>query len=204
RIARDHVGRWAVALGTVLALGTAIFIDVPSLQFAIRAPQLDIALTTIGAVVSTGVAALSIARYREEGGVERLLEGSAFFVLAPANLANGVVIITGVDGGLGMSVDAPGQLPLYYWALARLVSAALLASAALPSIARLFQQFVRPDLVVWLPSFLFVTACGALWLERNAVPRLSDPTTLRRLAEAASSGAPLPAINLAILMLDGA
>lgn len=193
----------AALVGIVLFVGTLAFVATSSLRFAMLAPQLDIALTTVAAVVSIALAALSFARYREQGGGEGLLEASAFLVLASANFANDLAIVTGSDATFGLRLADPGQLPLYFWAVARVVSAALLAGAAVAAIARRFQASRHARLILWLPTLVMAAVCAVIWLARDSAPVLIDPTTLRRLADESFSAAPLPGINLGVLLLDG-
>jgi signal transduction histidine kinase len=195
--------RGVLILAALLAAATVLLIAAPILRFAVRAPQLDVALTTAGAVVTTGAAALSFVRYREAGSPSGLLEASAFLVLAVANLVNLLAIVTGTDGLLGLRADEPGQLPLYFWALARLVSAALLATSAFPAAARRVVGAVHEPVVLWLPGLGLILACAGLWLARESVPTLIDPATLHRLADESFAAAPLPGPNLGILALDG-
>jgi signal transduction histidine kinase len=188
-------------LAGILGLAT-IATAFTSLPFALYEPQLDVALLTTGTVVALAVSGLSFARYREHGAGEGLLEASAFLVLAVASLANLVAIMAGADRALGLTLGAPGQLPLYFWAAARLLSAGLLAAGALlgPAPAPAFRS---PRLVVWTPVLLLGLACVGLWMIRDAIPVLVDPATLERLADETISTAPLPGINAGIFLLDG-
>jgi signal transduction histidine kinase len=194
----------ATITAITLTVGTLVFVWIPRLHFAAYAPQLDIALTTVAAVVSIAVAGLSFARYREQGGGEGLLEASAFLILAIASFANVVAIISGTDVAFGLRIDEPGQLPLYVWAVVRLVSAGLLAAGAVPLIATRFEGHQHARLVLWLPTILVVAGCAVLWVFRDSIPVLIDPATLRRLADESFSTAPLPGVNVGILLLDGA
>lgn len=193
----------AAIAALVLAVATFAFIVIPSLRFAIFAPLLDLALNSVGTVIAIAVATLSYARFREEGGFGSLLEASAFLVLAAASFANTSAIVTGADTRLGLSFDAPGQMPLYFWAAARLLSAGLLAAGAITRSARRLETAGHPRALLWLPTILLVVACSVLWLVRDSVPVLVDPTTLGQLADESFSMVPLPGINPGILLLDG-
>jgi signal transduction histidine kinase len=192
--------RSVVLLGVLglVTLATAL----TSAPFAVYEPQLDIALLTAGTVVSLAVAMLSHARYREQGVGEGLLEASAFLVLAVANLANLVVIIANVDDEVGLTLGAPGQLPLYYWAAARLASAGLLATGAIVGTVAVRDRG-RAALLLWGPTVALVAGGVLLWLARDWVPVLVDPSTLERLADETFATTPLPGINVGILLLDG-
>ena len=162
------------------------------------------AIHTLGTIASLAVAGLCFARFREQGGIPTLLQGSAFLVLGTANLVNEVVVLTGADGSLGLTLVDPGQMPLYFWAAARLVSAALLTASALATRTDWASLGRHPNLVLWLPTALLTTVCVVLWLVQDSMPVLVDPETLRRLAEESFSAAPLPGVNIGILLLDGA
>ena len=83
-----------------LSLLTIILAVTPEARFAVFAPQLDVGLNTVGAVVSIAVAMLSLARYQEHGGLHSLLGASAFLVLAAASGGNLLAIITNEPLGL--------------------------------------------------------------------------------------------------------
>jgi signal transduction histidine kinase len=206
---RDRLGRTtergrAGEAVLIVALSIATIVTATtSAPFAIYEPQLDIALMTVGTVVSVAVAMLSYNRYREHGVGEGLLEASAFVVLAIANLANLVAIMIGADAAIGLTLGAPGQLPLYFWAGARLVSAGLLAAGAIVGPLRATGIRSRGPVLLWGPTLGLAAACVALWAARDAIPVLVDPATLARLADESFSTAPLPGINIGILLLDG-
>ncbi|MGO9206092.1 MAG: ATP-binding protein [Candidatus Limnocylindrales bacterium] len=186
-----------------LSVVTLAFIAVLSLRFAILAPQLDVALNTTGAVIAMAVATLGYVRFREEGGFGSLLAASAFLVLATASFVSTAAAITGADVQLGLTVGNPGQLPLYFWAAARLLSAGLLAAGAVSRSARRIEAVGHPRAVFWLPTILLAFACTLLWLVRDRLPVLVNAATLHQLADEASLSVPLPGINPGILLLDG-
>ena len=197
---RDHTGESVLVVGlTVATIATAT----TSAPFAIYEPQLDIALMTVGTVVSLAVAMLSYNRYREHGVGEGLLEASAFVVLAVANLVNLVAIMVRADTALGLALADPGQLPLYFWAGARLLSAGLLAAGAIMGPLRANRVRAWGPVLLWGPTALLAVVCVTLWEVRDAIPVLVDPATLARLADESFSTAPLPGINVGILLLDG-
>ncbi len=194
----------AALTACALLLLTLAFIAIPTLRFAVYAPFLDLALNTVGTVIAIAVATLGYARFREEGGSGSLLEASAFLVLAAASFANTLAIVTGADAALGLTLSDPGQMPLYFWAAARLLAAGLLAAGAATRSARRIESAGHPRALVWLPTILLILGCSALWLMREYVPVLVDPATLRQLADESFSSAPLPGINPGILLFDGA
>ncbi len=193
----------ALVTASLLLVVTFAFIAVSTLRFAIFAPRLDLTLNTVGTLIAIAVSALGYARYREDGGIGNLLEAAAFLVIAAAGLANTLAIVTGADESFGLTLADPGQLPLYFWAAARLLSAGLLAAGAFPRSARALGALGRPQTLFWVPTILLGGSCSVLWVIRNNLPVLVDPATLRQLADESFSSAPLPGVNLGILLLDG-
>jgi signal transduction histidine kinase len=196
--------RIAVATAAVLAAVTTAFAVSNPLRFAIRSPDLDLATHVVGALVCAAVAALCHARSRTEGSTGGLLLAAAFVVLATANALNATVVILGLDPMVGLSLDAPGQVPLYAWAASRLLSASLLAAGALISAERSARIARLGMRILWLPAALFVVTCVGLWLAADRLPALLHPATLRLLADEATATSPLPGLSVGILLFDGA
>lgn len=194
----------ATIASTLLLCITLAFAAATPLRFAVFSSELDLVSHTVGTLVCGAVAALSLTRFRQDGGVEGLLQASAFVVLAVANLANTLVVTLDVDSRLGLGLGEPGQVPLYAWAVARLLTAALLAAGAVAP------QRAAAHLAGWsralllLPTLTLIGASIALWLARDHLPILVDPATLAQLADETFALAPLPGFNLGVLLLDGA
>lgn len=196
----------ALVAGLLLAgllLATVAWAADNSLRFALFSPPLDIAVNTVGSGVSAAVAMLGFARYREGGGTPTLLLAASFVVLAVANLSDLVAVISGWDAALGLSLGDPGQLPLYGWAIARLVSAGLLVAGAFDATATRRIWTRRPLLTLVLPSVALTIGCAGLWLVQAHLPTLIDPATLGSLASEAFSSTPLPGVNVGLLLVDG-
>jgi signal transduction histidine kinase len=197
-----------IATGTalVLLIVTLAFAAATPLRFAVFSPELDLASHTIGTLVCAAVAALSYSRFKESGRVEGLFQASAFLVLAIANLANTIVVTLDIDArlGLGLGLASPGQVPLYAWAVARLLTAALLAAGAVVP-RELGTRLARHSLAfLWLPTVALVVAACLLWWAQDRLPILVDPAMLALLADETFALAPLPGVNVGIIALDGA
>jgi hypothetical protein len=82
----------ATSAAIVLFVVTIAFAAATPLRFAVFSSELDLVSHTVGTLVCAAVAALSLARFRQDGGVEGLLQASAFVVLAVANFANTLVV----------------------------------------------------------------------------------------------------------------
>jgi signal transduction histidine kinase len=193
-----------MALLIIATLGSATFIVVwtPGLPLAIRTPELDVVTHTLGATVCALAAALSYTRRGAEGRSVGLLESAAFLVLATANLLNVLVLVTGVEGSLGMSMEAPGQIPLYFWSAARILAAASLAAGASTMLATRIRR-AEARLVLLLPTAVLLGVALVLVAAGDAVPVLVDPTALRQQVADPASPALLAARG-GQLLLDGA
>jgi hypothetical protein len=148
---RSRLGLLALLIIATLGSATCIVVWTPGLPLAIRTTELDVVTHTLGATVCALAAALSFTRRGEKGRSIGLLESAAFLVLATANLLNVLVIVTGVEGSLGMSMQAPGQVPLYFWSAARILAAASLAAGASTVLASRIRH-VDPRVVLCLPT----------------------------------------------------
>ncbi len=199
---RASIGLMATVIVTVLGSATVIVLWTPGLPLAIRTTELDVVVHTLGATVCLLAAALSYARHRERGGSTGLLESSAFLVLATANLVNLGVVVAAAEEALGMTIEAPGQLPLYFWSAARLLAAASLAAGASRAIADRVERVRQPRAVLLMPTALLLAIGLLLVLAGDRIPVLVDPAALRQLV--ADPGSPaLLATNSALLLLDG-
>jgi signal transduction histidine kinase len=194
----------ATSTAIVLLVVTIAFAAATPLRFAVFSSELDLVSHTVGTLVCAAVAALSFARFRQDGGAAGLLQASAFVVLAVANLANTLIVTLGVHGGLGLGLGEPGQVPLYAWAVARLLTAALLAAAAFARTPVAARAAAHWRAVLVLPTVVLSAASVLLWLARDYLPILVDPAALAQLADETFALAPVPGFNLGIIALDGA
>lgn len=194
----------ATFVAILLLVVTLAFAAATPLRFAVFSPELDLASHTVGTLVCIAVAALSFARFRQEGGIEGALQASAFVVLAVANLANTLVVTLDIDARLGLGLGDPGQVPLYAWAVARLLTAALLAAGAVAPRTAAARVAAHTRALLLLPSIALVVAACVLWFAREHLPILVDPRALAQLADETFALAPLPGFNIGILGLDGA
>ncbi|MGY2082706.1 sensor histidine kinase [Blastococcus sp. SYSU DS0539] len=132
----------AALMGSALTLAV---VGVPSLQFAYRAPTLQIMLETVNAIVALLLGLLLYGRFRRSRRVQELLLVLALGALAVANL-----VLT----ALPEAISAEGQDPRQWAALAtRLLSTALLALAVLvPQVL-----ILRPRRTGWVVLGFVVT-----------------------------------------------
>jgi signal transduction histidine kinase len=199
---RSRLGLLALLIIATLGSATCIVVWTPGLPLAIRTTELDVVTHTLGATVCALAAALSFTRRGEKGRSIGLLESAAFLVLATANLLNVLVIVTGVEGSLGMSMQAPGQVPLYFWSAARILAAASLAAGASTVLASRIRH-VDPRVVLCLPTGMLLIVALVVALAGDGLPVLVDPAALRQ--QVADPGSPaLLGARGGQLLLDGA
>jgi signal transduction histidine kinase len=116
--------------------------------------RLALAIDTVAALVAVAVAVLGWIRYRESGDEAALWRGSGLLVLGTMNIMTVAVTVLGIEHGFGLSLDEPGQLPLWSTVLSRGLAAALLVTAGLAAIASRPSSRLPPALVLWLPALL--------------------------------------------------
>jgi signal transduction histidine kinase len=150
-------GRWAELLMAVVPIALAIFTFLvlvePTLGPAIINLRLALAIDAVATLVAAAVAILGWVRYREGGDEAALWRASALLVLGTINGLMATATIFGVEAGFGLSLDEPGQLPLWASVLARGLAGGLLIMAGLVANRRA-RQVRRPLLVLWGPSML--------------------------------------------------
>lgn len=196
----DRVLAWTlIALSAV----TIVLILDPRLPIAVIDPQLDLVFHTAATLATGAVAMLALVRYREGGQVAGLFQAGGFLVLCLANGFNALVILTGLDEPMGFSLGAPGQFPVYSWALARLISGVLLAAGALTGVRVWRPGLLARRAVVLAPSLVLVIASVVLQSLGPSLPALLDANVLRLLATPGTATHPLPDVNLGVLLLDG-
>jgi signal transduction histidine kinase len=124
---------WLAGAFGVLTLLSGAIILVPSLQFAVLAPDLDLVVNTAAALSATAAGGLIWARWREFGRGRDLLEAAGFLTLGVGGTIAVVVALVGDEDALGFSLRHPGQGPLYLWTLGRLLASLLFLAATAAS-----------------------------------------------------------------------
>lgn len=187
---------WRLTLvGTALALTlfTLVTLVLPAVHFAVRAPGIDLLVNHTAALISAVAAWLAWLRYRVSGDWPALFQASAFVVLAASNL---IQVAAGVGIGasaLHMTLEDPGQAPVYIWSLARVLAGFLLLYAALrqlrPAPTRLPAAAILlgPVVLFALSSIIFVA------VEPN-LPQLLEPEAFAHLLNPDDVGV-LPGIS---------
>ncbi|MDP2350055.1 MAG: sensor histidine kinase [Chloroflexota bacterium] len=170
--------RW-VLLVTVAAVtaGSVLLLVAPGLQFVIVAPGLDTVLNTTTTIVAAAVAALGWIRFQEHRRPADLLEAAAFLALFASGAVTIAVPLVGLDRALGMSLESPGQAPLYIWGLGRLIVAGTLVLAAAAGHASI-PTGVRAGMVGLAPTLAFGAMAVIVVLVGSRLPDLVGPDGL--------------------------
>jgi signal transduction histidine kinase len=145
------------AVPVLLVLLTLVIVLDPRVAPAVVNQPLDVAITAIGMLVALAVAILGWIHFREGSDPSALIRASAFLVLAAQNALLIAVMVLGIDAAFGLSLEAPGQLPLWSVILSRGTAAALLVVAGLAALRRWQSDEWPAALVLALPALL-VTA----------------------------------------------
>ncbi|HKO34739.1 MAG TPA: sensor histidine kinase [Candidatus Limnocylindria bacterium] len=203
-------GRWAEPLMALVPIAMAVFTLVvlvePGVQPAIVNLRLALAIDAVATLAAVAVAILGWVRYREGGDEAALWRASALLVLGTINALMATVTILGVETGFGLSVDDPGQLPLWASVITRGLAGGLLIVAGLVATGRRRKGVRRPLLVLWLPAMLVTAAVFIAAGIPESLPPLITPNgmTALRLDPVASlmpGAAPLLILVEALLAL---
>jgi len=160
------------AVPALLILLTVVILIDPRVAPAIVNQPLDLVTTATGMLVALGVAILGWVHFREGGDPAALIRASGFLVLAAQNALLVTVMILGIDAAFGLTLTAPGQLPLWTVIVGRGVAAALLVMAGVAAL-RGWQTARWPAaLVLALPALLISAAIVAAAAIQPSLPEL--------------------------------
>ena len=186
---RGEIALALVPLG-LAALTFAILLNA-DVAPVIRNERLALAIDAVATLVAVAVAVLGWIRYREAGDEAALWRGSALLVLGAMNLLTATLTVLGIERAFGLSIDAPGQLPLWTTIITREVAALLLVIAGLAAIGHWRTQRLPPVLTLWVPALL-TTALAILAAGfQDALPSLISAAGLESIRT--DPGRPLPA-----------
>jgi signal transduction histidine kinase len=198
-----RLDRWTIALAFALAVGTLLVVILPQLSLVLVDPRLDLVINTAATLAAVSVSTLAWARYREAQQPQALYQASAFAVLALSNGLWLIAVLLHFDREAGISLAAPGELPIYVQGAGRLLAAVLLLAGALsvtPSWLR--RQSARTVMLVPMGLVLLVAVLGFVFADR--LPPLMGERALVALRQGQTLHAKLPGPGLALLLLDTA
>jgi signal transduction histidine kinase len=182
-IAEDRRLEISIAAAPVLLiLITLVIVLDPRVAPAVVNEPLDLVLTATAMLVALAVAILGWIHFREGGDGSALIRASAFLVLAAQNALLILVMIFGIDAAFGLSLQGPGQLPVWSVILSRGTAAALLVVAGVAALRQWRSDEWPAALVLALPALLVTAAIvGAAAIQ----PSLPAVIGLAMLAAAA-------------------
>lgn len=173
----------------VLVLLTLLIVFDPRLAPAIVNQPLDIVTTAVGVLVALAVAILGWVHFREGRDPAALIRASAFLVLAAQNALLIAVMVLGIDAAFGLTVAAPGQLPLWTVITGRGVAAILLVVSGVAALHRWRTARWPAALVLGLPTLVVTAAIVVAAAIQPSLPVLLDGAAIAALQ--ADPAAPL-------------
>lgn len=172
----------AMALVPVaLVLATLAILLAPNSAPAVVNAALALVIDSIATLVATAVAILGWVRYRETGEPAALIRASALVVLAALNALFVIATVAGLEAAFGLSLDNPGQLPLWAAVSAKLIAAGLFVLAGLAALRGWKVDRWPAVLVMWLPAVVVVGAVVAAAAVQPQLPQLISVDGLARL-----------------------
>lgn len=172
----------AIALVPVaLAVATLMILLNPSVATAIVNPRLSVAIDATATAVAVAVAALAWVHFKEGPDPAALVRASAFLVLAALNALFVLVTVAGFERAFGLSLEAPGPLPLWAVILGRAAAAGLFVVAGLTALRRLVTERFSPALFLWLPALLVIGVIVVAAAVQPSLPALLNADALARL-----------------------
>ncbi|MGH2357981.1 MAG: sensor histidine kinase, partial [Candidatus Limnocylindria bacterium] len=178
------IGPVEVSLLALLVLLVAFSVLValdPRVASAAVDEELEIVLMTISGIGSGALALLLWGRYREGEGLEALLRASAFTTLGLIYVPILCAQLLGASVLLGMSLAAPGQLPVIVGLMARGVAATLLVAAGMAGL-RAASTPMRRGLVIALgPAIAVLALAGIGAFVQDSLPMLVTDSGLAQL-----------------------
>jgi signal transduction histidine kinase len=190
-----------LVLLALLLAGTLLTGVLPGLRFAALAPNLDLLINGLSALVAGMAAWLSWLRYRHMADVAATYQTAAFLIFSLTAVVQTLADLGIGDVALGLSLAQPRQAPLYAWALLRVAAGGLLLATAWlrlrPPTSHRWSAMVMP---VALGAALLGTA--AIYALEPMLPPLLRAEAFLRLEAPDTFVGPLPGITLLELALQ--
>jgi signal transduction histidine kinase len=165
----------------LLVVLTLIIVLDPRVAPATVNQPLDLVLNASGMLVALAVAILGWIHFREGNDPSALLRASAFLVLAVLNALLIAVMVLGFDAAFGLSLNAPGQLPVWTVILGRGTAAALLVVSGAAAMRRWDSSAWPAALVFALPAVLVAALVVAAATIQPSLPALIGDAAMQEL-----------------------
>jgi signal transduction histidine kinase len=210
RIAIRRLDIVLLATASVLIVVTGTLLFDPSFSFALIGPDLDTALNALTVLAAGSLAALALARYRESGRLSGLFQSSAFLLMAWMSFLAVAAGIFRVQGGFGLSLGAPEQLPIYIIAISRVVAAYILLVGGAAAIGLVSSQpRVRRTLlapIVGITAAIVILYAIRLLVDGfdDLIPPFIGPAGIQSIIEEPRLAGPLPDVSSVALVIQAA
>jgi signal transduction histidine kinase len=178
---RRHDAPVLAVLLLLVLLTLVVWLD-PGVTPALVNEPLDLVLNAAATLVAVAVAILAWIHHREGGDRAALFRASAFLVLAVQNLVLIAVSVAGRSAEVGLSLGAPGQMPLWSVIVGRGLAAGLLVLAGLVALRSAGTRAWPAAVVLWGPTVLVAVLSVGMIVAPEALPALLDGAALEQLA----------------------
>jgi two-component system sensor histidine kinase UhpB len=194
-----------LATAGILLVATLIPQLDPDLTIIMKDRTLDVALSALTMVAVTGLAALSLMRYRETGRLASYVQSSAYVLWATFAAATLLLIVVRLDGRVGMTLGEPEQLPAWVAVVVRLSVAGLFMVSGITALMSLYGGTRRRVRKIFLPALLILLASIVVYPFRELLPPLMEPVGLQALVADPTEFGVLPGLTgLALVALVAA
>jgi two-component system sensor histidine kinase UhpB len=194
-----------LATAGILLVATLIPQLDPDLTIIMKDRTLDVALSALTMVAVTGLAALSLMRYRETGRLASYVQSSAYVLWAAFAAATLLLIVVRLDGRVGMTLGEPEQLPAWVAVVVRLSVAGLFMVSGITALMSLYGGTRRRVRKIFLPAAAILLATVVIYPFRELLPPLIEPIGLQALVADPTQFGVLPGLTgLALVALVAA
>jgi signal transduction histidine kinase len=162
------------------ALTLVVLLD-PRIPVATINLPLDVAINTVATLAAIAVAGLGWVHFRETREAAPLLRSSAFVTLACLNGLGVLVTAAGLASVFGLSLEQPGQLPVWGTVVSRGLASLTLLLAGIAGLRGWRADRWPGLLVVWVPTILALTVLTLVAGLPDLLPPLLGSTELALL-----------------------
>jgi signal transduction histidine kinase len=167
----------------------------PDLNIIMKDRTLDVALSALTMVAVTGLAVLSLMRYRETGRLASYVLSSAYALWATFALVTLLLIIFRLDGRVGMTMGKPEQLPAWVAVAVRLSVAGLFMVSGIAAFMSIYGGGRRRVRKIFLPVAVIGLGAILIYPFRDLLPPLIEPIGLQALLADPTQFGILPGIT---------
>jgi signal transduction histidine kinase len=190
-----------ILIGSLTVFSLAVVFD-PRVAPAGVDPELDAVFTALSTLVAAALTALFWVRYHEGEATSSLVRASAFAVLLVANAVPLVGLLFDVSSALGMSLDDPGQLPIFISITGRTLAATLLVLAGAVGLQREAARPPRPGVLVLGPALLVLAVIGVAVAFQGSIPPLLTEEGIAQLRERPDQALIGPALAPGVMIVQ--